>query len=227
MKESILKWDEIEYEVEQIWRGKPELIWAKKAWRGIINEGLASYKNEIEKHLVLIRLLTLATIYKEFYSITLDESFDLESEYYDWVEHIEISSFRMGQIVGNDFEIDLEDYDNELLDRAIIHLINESKYEVFVAIIKEFGNEEKLFHWLWITVGHTYLENPYENKNDDDDEKYDINTIVEFTDNGKELELYEDIINYNFHYVLNEDVDIFDDNCKFMAYDWVKAKGML
>ncbi|PKM80303.1 MAG: hypothetical protein CVU89_14525 [Firmicutes bacterium HGW-Firmicutes-14] len=58
-----------------VWTGEGQHVWAEQAWEGIIQAGLADYKDEIERHIVLIRLMALVTMYREFCDLVWQEAF--------------------------------------------------------------------------------------------------------------------------------------------------------
>lgn len=56
-----------------IWVDQPELRWAKDAWLKLESQKLTEYNDDIEKHIVLIRFMALATLYHEFSEYAFDE----------------------------------------------------------------------------------------------------------------------------------------------------------
>lgn len=64
------------------------------AWIALGRAGLTSYSDEIQKTLVLIRFLTLGTIFREFCELARDEEF--EPDVHNWAEDVEINPIRVG-----------------------------------------------------------------------------------------------------------------------------------
>jgi hypothetical protein len=63
-------WTDIPKEVRdtlfRVWTDTRELLWAEKCWGYLDKRGLTAYSNEVAKVRVLIRLMSLAEIYREF-----------------------------------------------------------------------------------------------------------------------------------------------------------------
>ncbi|MBW9173378.1 hypothetical protein [Clostridium estertheticum] len=81
---NLVKWEEISEYVSglfNVWDDN-DIKWGKAVWKAISNNGLASYSNEIERHTVVIRLMTLATIYNEFHDLVFDEYFSRNGIHY-------------------------------------------------------------------------------------------------------------------------------------------------
>ena len=60
-KESV-NWEDIAYagdDIFNVWFGNPELLWAKAAWQKLQEAGLTAFGTELERHVVLCRLLVL------------------------------------------------------------------------------------------------------------------------------------------------------------------------
>jgi hypothetical protein len=83
------------HEIFHIWtnRHADELRWASSAWTAVQRAGLTSYSDEVEKTLVLIRLMTLAAMYHEFADRAWQEYFT--PEYVDWAEQLEIDEIHV------------------------------------------------------------------------------------------------------------------------------------
>jgi len=50
----------------RVWTEGRELHWAKKSWEALGKRGLTSYADEVERARVVVRLMTLAAIYRDF-----------------------------------------------------------------------------------------------------------------------------------------------------------------
>ena len=155
-----IKWEEISYAADtifSIWEGHPELEWAKKAWEALTKAGLADYSNELERQRTLIRLMALGVIYGEFCYYAWEESSDPSLS--DWAHNLEIEEFRVGQLVGKDFEVK----DDDVFGEALKEIIKSSRNEIFEALCKEFDGVSTLFLSLWITGSNEWDEdNPDE-----------------------------------------------------------------
>ena len=84
------------------WSNDIKMLWAEKAWSRIANSGLADYHNELERSKVNIRLFSIIVLYGEFCSITMEQTFN--PEFHDWMDRIELSQIRIGQLVGCEME---------------------------------------------------------------------------------------------------------------------------
>lgn len=163
-----LFWGEFEklacYSLFNVWAGEGQFLWAKQAWNAVVKAGLADYRDEIERHIVIIRLMTLATFYNEFRDLVWDEYFDREIVS-EWMQDEEFfHPIRIFQIIGPDFykdeniahyfkndsEFIIGNY-LEIYVEALNDLIDRHRDEVFNALISGFGDEVNLFMSLLIT----------------------------------------------------------------------------
>lgn len=154
-----LQWDDISNFAEDkfnVWSNDAGQLWAKKAWNILEKEGLTEYKNEIERHIVIIRLLTLATMYNEFCYLVWDEYFDYPMVGTYWLDdEVFFNPIRVWQLVGIHFykeekieEIEVED----LLTEALLELIDNQRNLVYGALNKHL--REDLF-WSLILTRYT------------------------------------------------------------------------
>jgi hypothetical protein len=206
-----ITWEDIKDSADglfNIWEGHYELNWAKKSWNGLVKQGLTNYSNDIERHVVLIRLLALANMYGLFCEKAFEESFD--PYYPDWVELLQINPIRIGQLIDKNFEEEYYMDTDDLLNSSIEDLICDCKHNVFNALCKEFGNESILFVALWVTVEHDITDDESLNNNSENDINEELN----------EEKVYEERIENWAEYILND--GIYD---KFEAYGWV-LEGM-
>ncbi|GIM28833.1 hypothetical protein CPJCM30710_14990 [Clostridium polyendosporum] len=151
-----LIWNDVEKYIEDIFNIPCDqfgLLWVKKSWNGLIKQGLADYRNELERNLVLFRLLTLATMYGEFYELVTGET---PSPSHDaWIESLDISPIRIGQIIGR-HSYNANHYSSEdLLKISISRIINIYRKPIFNALVTEFGSDRKLFIGMWIAIKNT------------------------------------------------------------------------
>ena len=148
----VLTWNEVAdfaYNKFSVWVGNDHHKWAEYAWNKLIDTGLASYVDEIDRHIVLIRLMTLGAMYKEFCYLVFDEYFSVEEVAQDWLDDEEFfCPIRIWQLVGPDFyrhdDIGEREYD-DLLAEALYELINSQRIKVYRALYKGFGDDWEIF----------------------------------------------------------------------------------
>jgi hypothetical protein len=212
--EKTVSWNEISNSVEDMlwgigWSDNIKMLWAEKAWRGIVKSGLADYHNELERSKVFIRLFASIILYKEFCSITMEETFSIEI--YDWLDQVEISHIRIGQLLGASFE--LEEPDNfTLVESGLMALIEQTKKEVWLSLCKEFGGINLLFVGLWLT--YEYPEESLEEENEEEVDERGNN-------DAHHLDLfgYEELIKNTGDLDLNFDLTFI----KAEAYSWLMS----
>ncbi|MBD3109676.1 hypothetical protein IEO70_15110 [Bacillus sp. AGMB 02131] len=184
------------------WDNNMKYLWVKKAWSGIEKIGLTTYSNDIEKHIVYIRLYTILDFYCEFISIAMEREFSIDKD--EWVVQFQINPFRMGQLVGQSFEMEEEEEDL-LLANALDDLSSQYKSEILDALIKGFGSLSSLFCGLWLT--HEILIENNLNADEEPMEESDLN-----------IERYERLIKKSMELILNSDFN----TSKIRAYEWLK-----
>jgi hypothetical protein len=115
-----LRWSTIAEDAKElfdVWVNQPELAWAKKAWEHIETAGLTVHINDVERTLVLIRLVALAAFYHSWCYAAWQEG-AVQLEY--WRDALEIPHFRLAQLVGVDFETNFGDSDDRLSEEAYL-----------------------------------------------------------------------------------------------------------
>ena len=145
-----LDWGELATAAEDIfrvWRSqtRKELDWANTAWIALSRGGLTKYSDELEKTRVLVRFVALGAIFREFCELSRDEIFDTDPS--EWADSLEISPIRIGQGLGPDYQRNSEGFLD--LESALSDLLDDSRSEIFDALVKAFGNESLLFSSLW------------------------------------------------------------------------------
>ncbi len=130
-------------EVFTLWSDGSEVRWAKQAWETLARKGLTSYADEFERYQVLIRLFALGAIYRDFCSIAWEERQEPEYDY--WAELVDLSVFRIGQLVGHAPDV-ADDAGGALAD-----LVENCRGEVVDALHEGFGGTSGLFLALWRT----------------------------------------------------------------------------
>jgi hypothetical protein len=122
-----------------------ELLWASSAWTALLKAGLTSYSSEVEKTLVLVRLITLAAMYHEFADRAWEEYFT--PDYVDWAEQLEIDEVNVDELLGPDEMRD--SVDPCLFRERLQFLVNLSRHEIYEALIAHFGDDSRIFAALW------------------------------------------------------------------------------
>lgn len=118
--------------------------WAKDAWQILADAGLASYEGELDRHRAILRFLALAGIYSDWCDVAWGEY--SEPQYGYWSEYLDISAFRMGQLIGVEDDDGSEESDNaSLVADALGRLADAARPEVVRALLAHFGNESGLF----------------------------------------------------------------------------------
>lgn len=159
----ILDWPDVSVAAQEIFRiwtsaSSRELNWANTGWIALGRAGLTTYSDEVKKTLVLVRFLTLGTIFREFCELARDEVFD--PCIYLWADALEIEPIQVGQALGPD---NLNESNGNLsLEGAIYELMDQNRSEIVSALVKYFGNESSLFLSLWRASDRAEIEEPAE-----------------------------------------------------------------
>lgn len=178
----LLSWEELEplaSEWDCVWNDPPKLEWAKEAWRILTEAGLTSYSSEIDRVRVAMRFLGLAGLFADFYQIAFTDGF--EPQYLDLCNGLEITPFRLGQLVGEDSEWSFEEED---LDSLLQSLANDSRKEIYLALTSGFGGLSGLFISLW-------KSNPAACSADYGDDGEEDNLIVSNNLTPEKFEVYQ------------------------------------
>jgi hypothetical protein len=113
------------------------LEWAKKSWVALARHGLTAGSDEIEWTRVMVRLMALATIYKEFCDLAWEE-WD-EPMYPVWTESLDIVPYRVVLCVGKDYARDLDGDECALLHSALTELVDQARPAIYDALTSESG----------------------------------------------------------------------------------------
>jgi hypothetical protein len=160
-KGSMLDWAEVSGPAQEIFRiwmsaSSKELDWANTAWIALGRAGLTNYGDEVDKTRVLVRFLTLGTIFREFCELARNEVF--APCIYLWADTLEIEPIRVGQVLGrNTLKESKENLDLEV---AIDELMDQNRSEITSALVRHFGNESALFLSLWRASDGAEIEAP-------------------------------------------------------------------
>ena len=149
------EWEDIEDAargVFDLWVGQPELGWARLAWEALDQQSLTRYEDELERTVVLIRLLALGEVYRDFCAVTWQESH--ASMFGVLAEEIELSPFRLGQLVGPDFTSANEYLRDEPTSEAVRELVYEERPRVIRALTAAFRHTAELFVGLYLSTTH-------------------------------------------------------------------------
>lgn len=159
-------------EIFKIWVDGFEKEWGEKAWEILESQGLTTYTDQLEYTRVLIRFLCLGIMYHEFCYFAWDEGPYVEL--LDWARSEEINSFRVAQLVGEDFEKESNLSEEELLEEALKELILQEHPKVYRALVKGFGGKSKLFASLWLTAGEHVIEEDEDLEEWEDEEEEEM-----------------------------------------------------
>lgn len=161
MKERRIEWSEIADNAEEMFLlpfGIRELEWAELAWNALSLRYLTVYHNELERHIVLTRLITLATLFHEFAYLAWDWRYDPYEDYVKWANGLGLHALRIGQLVGAHFFIDRRIDDSQLLRRAIEMLVEAERKTVHRALDMHFKSHTLLFASLYSTAWSVNVE---------------------------------------------------------------------
>lgn len=118
------------------------LAWAKLAWENLSRVEATVYNTGMDRAQIGIHFLALADIYRDFYYIMWEECDD--SDYFEWAEGLEISQFRVGQLVG--LNPDFDDGDDDIAyNYAVRQLTSEARREVVHNLSIAFKGKRELF----------------------------------------------------------------------------------
>ena len=144
----ILAWEEIEHDARnlfRVWVSGSEVEWARQSWLILEQEKLTAYDNALGLTTVQIRLLTLAVFYWDFCQLAHEEFWEETDLWLRATEDAGVSGFRVAQLVDEQFEeSEFESSDSDLLQCALIKLIEDHRPMLTHALIKGFGSEMKL-----------------------------------------------------------------------------------
>lgn len=144
-----MTWHAIEPVAEEMFGilGKSELAWAHQAWQHIEKSGLARAATELDRHLAAVRVMTLATVFREF--CRLAWKVKGEPSLADWYVYLDLQPLRLGQLLGTHADLDGARSEAELVNHGLRLLTGRERQPVWEALCNGFGNPSRLFIALW------------------------------------------------------------------------------
>lgn len=148
-----ISWEEVApYEnlIFGIWATKGPNKWVERAWHALGKAGLTEYKDDSEKQFVYLRLMTLATMYHEFFVLASEMFFERKDDTYEWVinDYI-VNKMRLWELdeIQKRYREVKDDYDDpdECLTFIICDIIDDLRDHVYKALIHEYLYDWKLF----------------------------------------------------------------------------------
>jgi len=146
-QKQIVKWSSLKDPADRIlsiFISGEETKFAHKAWNIIIKSGFANYSNPEEEVMVKMRFITLVDIYLDYCRIAHQE--DHDSEYYDWIDDIDLEADKILPVYDSLFP--KKDEDLDIPDKISV-LSDYFRKEVVNCLIKGFGSESGFFFALW------------------------------------------------------------------------------
>ncbi len=128
-------------DIFNVWFGNPELQWAKVAWQKLREAGLTTYGSEIERHVVLCRLLVFGGIYHDFCRMAWDEWPDRPYGY--MAEELELDHFILGRLYER-LPDKCKDDEIKPFD-ALEPVVEAERSAVVSALLDGFGSETALY----------------------------------------------------------------------------------
>jgi hypothetical protein len=189
METKTYTWEEASslFEYFCILMANPEMRWFEKVWKGFISDGKASYFNDIEKHWVIARIVTIGTMYLEFGYKAWNESFDFESIVTE-LKHEEgfFDLVRLGNMADPKMLSEFDDSD--LFVEALTDLVDKCRGEVYEQLCKIFGGVSGLFVSLWLCPNDEIKVGEYEENLLDEvlNDNFEANKMMafEYVNNG-------------------------------------------
>lgn len=129
-------------------------VWLKRIWNEITTRGFTAYHSYAGKQRVLLRFMTLATIYYDFSDLAFDRPFFREVEILEWIKDSTLVNplHFWGRINWQEFgEADLIDLDYLLVSKTG-SIIDEMRTELVQAIRQFYANDLRLCYDMIDTV---------------------------------------------------------------------------
>lgn len=214
-------WDQVQRYASQlfdVWVDGREQEWAELAWGFLAKGGLTTYRSEVHRTLVYVRLIVMGVMYREFCAKAWDE-WD-EPDLKEWLDLLDVGPFRIAQLIGPEFQTHSELSEEELLQVALEQLIERERQVIFRTLAKHFGGKSMLFASLWATNFDFEFDREDEDEDQDEDEGQDEDfehnaqrpTLRALLDSHEALDL---ILNDQDHMIIE----------RLQAFEWVN-EGM-
>jgi hypothetical protein len=110
--------------------------WAQMMWPYLAKAGLTRYRTEIERCQVKIYAMALADFYHQFCWVACQEPQD--EEYCDWAEALELSEFRIGQMMGDDPDFEPDETRGYSLTQAALRFLIKDARTRLMPVMAEF-----------------------------------------------------------------------------------------
>jgi hypothetical protein len=110
--------------------------WAQMMWPYLTKAGLTRYRTEIERCQVKIYAMALADFYHQFFWVACQEPQD--EEYCDWAEALELSEFRIGQLMGADPDFEPDETRGYSLTQVALRYLIEDARTKLMPVMSEF-----------------------------------------------------------------------------------------
>ncbi len=146
-----ITWEQLEVAAEEAFRvfGASEMRWARQTWELLAEQGLTSAADELARHRVGIRFLTLARIYHDFCYHAWKR--EIEPRLADWAYYLELQPLRIGQLLGAEVPLKGAVTEAEALEAALAELTRRERPVLFQALVRALGTPSKVFVALWRT----------------------------------------------------------------------------
>jgi hypothetical protein len=150
-EQHILRWDRFAEAAEELFKvlGRSELVWAEQAWDHVVRAGLAEAHSELDRHRVVVRLIALASVYREFSSLAWKRS--TRCHYAEWAVFLDLVPLRLGQLLGEKAALPEKAKEERLLEEAVAILVNRERAELHKVLVAGYGTVSKLFAAMWRT----------------------------------------------------------------------------
>jgi hypothetical protein len=148
---AFVRWADIERAVRplfSVWVDQPELQWARAGWEQLERKGLTRAGDEVERAVVLVRLVALAALYHAFAKAAWQEG---KAELTVWAADLEIRKARLLQHLGREFDTEYPWEDERLLESAFDEVYALEYDRVLCALEDGFGGVSSMFVSLWLS----------------------------------------------------------------------------